>query len=1101
MEKPLKILLLEDNPIDAEIIQRRLLKEKTNCEFFIATNKKIFLRGLEEFFPDVILSDNSLPQLNAIEALKLTRRQYPHIPFILVTGTVSDEYAADVIKAGADDYILKDRTTRLPAAINAALKQRAIKKEIADYKYALDESADVTITDQRGIIIYANENFCRISQYSAEELIGKDHRITNSGYHPASFIKNLWVTIARGRNWHGEFRNKAKDGSFYWEDTTVVPFLDQKGKPYQYLAIRADITKRKEAEEELLQSERKLKEAQAIAHISNWEVDLEQHTNTWSDEFYSIYGLTKGEVQPSPEFFLSFMHPDDASYAQKIVGDAFATSKDSSFEFRFIRKDGIIRHGRSEWRFEFNKTGKPVRLYGILQDITERKIAEQELQTAHNRLSFHIDNAPLGFIEWDEQIRPKTWSKRAEEIFGWTEEEIISGQVDWITKVYEGDQPWVSKISEQLVSGELEKNHLQHRNYTRDGRVIWCDWFNSVLKDENGKVISILSLVQDITERKKAEEEIIKSEEQYKDLVDNINDLICTHDLDGLVLSVNKAAEELIGHKFDPKENLNIKDILDPDKKNMFDVYITELKKKGHVQGLMKVKSFTGKSHIWEYKNSLKTTGTKTAIVRGYARDITESRKAEEELSRNELRFRTLTSNAPVGIFQTDAAGKTIYVNEMWMKITGLTFDRAMGDGWLEILHPDDKEKEIKQWLNRSKKGLESSSEFRLLDKKGNTRWVIGKATPLFNTNQQVTGYIGTLTDITERKKADELLKESNKRYEFVNKATQDTIWEWDYRTNKGRWGDGIMTTFGYSADKLNYGENWMDEYVHPDDKERVSKETRNCIKNNLQFCQHEYRFLCADGAYKYVFDRGYILYDENKKPYRMFGAMTDLTEKKRLERELAEQQMKQQKLITETIIQTQEKERNELGRELHDNINQILATVKMYLGLAKAKENVTVDLVGQSFEYVTEAMEEIRKLSHSLVAPSLDISLKEALEELAGNANLFNDLQVQLVFDEKYNEKDIDKNKELMFYRIVQEQMNNIIKYAKAGKVVITLKTDDDVLVLSVADDGVGFDVTQKSKGIGLKNISSRVEFYSGNMNIISSPGQGCTLEVFVPC
>jgi two-component system, NarL family, sensor histidine kinase UhpB len=358
------------------------------------------------------------------------------------------------------------------------------------------------------------------------------------------------------------------------------------------------------------------------------------------------------------------------------------------------------------------------------------------------------------------------------------------------------------------------------------------------------------------------------------------------------------------------------------------------------------------------------------------------------------------------------------------------------------------------------------------------------------------------MQDITERKEAAEEITKSHERYEFVNKATQDTIWEWDYHTNKGKWGEGIITTFGYSEDKLNYGESWVDEYVHPEDKERLFKKIQGCIENSLQNCQNEYRFRCADGTYKYVFDRGFILYDEKDKPYRMIGAMTDVTEKKRLERELVEQQIKQQKLITETIIQTQEKERNELGRELHDNINQILATVKMYLGMAKAKENVSVDLVGQSYEYVNEAMEEIRKLSHSLVAPSIgDIGLKEVLQGLVEDANLLNDLQVQLLFDEKYNEMDIDKNKELMFYRIVQEQMNNIAKYAKANKVVISFKTDDDILILSVADDGVGFDSSQKSKGIGLKNISSRVEFYSGNMNIISAPGLGCTLEVFIPC
>ncbi|MEO7922904.1 MAG: PAS domain-containing protein [Chitinophagaceae bacterium] len=351
-----------------------------------------------------------------------------------------------------------------------------------------------------------------------------------------------------------------------------------------------------------------------------------------------------------------------------------------------------------------------------------------------------------------------------------------------------------------------------------------------------------------------------------------------------------------------------------------------------------------------------------------------------------------------------------------------------------------------------------------------------------------------------ERKKMVEKLRQINERYEFVNKATLDTIWEWNFGQEQGTWGDGIVSTFGYTAQELQYGHEWIKKYIHPEDKARVTTGLRASIEANNQNWQDEYRFRCADGFYKYVYDRGFILYDEKGEASRMIGAMTDITEKMILEKELAEKERAQQKLITEVTIQAQEKERNQLGKELHDNINQVLATIKMFLGLSMEKEGMRPDLIRRSLSNVNYAIEEIRKLSKSLVAPSLgDIGLADALQELADEINLSGQLQVELVNDlnKQYT---MDKNMELMLYRIAQEQLNNIRKYAKAGKAVITIRTESGSLFFSVADNGIGFDPGTKAKGIGLKNISSRVDFYSGTMQLIAAPGQGCTIKINIP-
>ncbi|HRF96474.1 MAG TPA: PAS domain S-box protein, partial [Aggregatilineales bacterium] len=179
-------------------------------------------------------------------------------------------------------FIARDitETQRATEQIREALK------EVEDYRFAMDQSAIVAFTDQTGKITYVNDLFCKVSKYSREELIGQDHRIINSGYHSKEFIRDIWVTIANGKVWHGEIRNKAKDGSYYWVDTTIIPTLNDEGKPIQYIAIRYEITARKEQEFEI---QKRAVELQTVA-----EVSVEASSNLdITDLLFKVSNLTK----------------------------------------------------------------------------------------------------------------------------------------------------------------------------------------------------------------------------------------------------------------------------------------------------------------------------------------------------------------------------------------------------------------------------------------------------------------------------------------------------------------------------------------------------------------------------------------------------------------------------------------------------------------------------------------------------------------------------------------------------------------------------------------------------------------------------------------
>ncbi len=388
--KEYKILHVEDSPGDSDLVRRQLQKGTFTFTYTIVDTKESYIQAIAELNPDVILCDHALPQFDSYTALEIYKGLKLEIPFILVTGSVSEEYAVEMIKNGIDDYLLKTNLQRLPLAIEGAL--------------------------------YKREN-----------------------------------------------ERKVREGI-----------------------------------KKLEQNELRMREAQRIAHLGNWEIDFATGISLWSEETCSIYGLSYEDNVQNFEVWLSFIHPDDLEYVMREVEESQRKLSDSILFHRIVLRDGSVKHIYSESKYKF-EDGKPIGMYGIAQDITDQKIAEENLRKSEEQFRLISENVADMIAVLDLNGMRLYVSPSYKAVFG----ELPQIGSDSFESIHPEDREKDRQVFQETTrTGAGYKS--EYRLLLQDGTIRFMEAHGSVIRNGKGEISQVVVVSRDITEKKQLENQFLR---------------------------------------------------------------------------------------------------------------------------------------------------------------------------------------------------------------------------------------------------------------------------------------------------------------------------------------------------------------------------------------------------------------------------------------------------------------------------------------------------------------------------------------------------------------------------------------------------------------
>ncbi len=625
----------------------------------------------------------------------------------------------------------------------------------------------IMATDLEGRIIYWSKGAEALYGYRAEEVMGELVTFIVKPESEAEELERLQIVRETG-SWYGEYRQVRKDGAEFWADTHITLVMDEDGNPSGMIGIDRDITARKRAEAALHEREELLADAQRIAHLGSWEMDVATGESRWSDEFFRICGYEPGAVEANSEVGMQLIHPDDRASTEAALQRTLESGAPYHVEKRVVRPSGEVRDVVASAEVVRDAAGEPVKLVGTLLDITDRKRAEGALRRSEELYQEAQRIAHLGSWEMDIATSESVWSDEFFRICGYEPGSIKPTAEIGFEIIHPDDRERAAAhVGHAIETGE--PYDIEKRIVRPDGTVRWVHSIGEVIYDDQGEPLKLIGSFHDITEQKRVAEALRESEEKYRTLFEAAQIGIVTVNRAEEIETINPFVCDWLGYSEETLLDLTIADISFPEDLEKERQLLQEMWE-GERDFVHLEKRYLTKQGevVWGdlVTNVVYDAQGNFRFGLGMVVDITARKRVEAALRRREQELSTLVENADDTIVRFDTELRYTYCNPAVERNLGVPITRFLDKTPREI----GMESESAEFIMRTLRRVLETGESEVVEQRYTTprglRYYHTHIVPERNPEGQIESLLAISRDITERKQAEEALREANRGLE-----------------------------------------------------------------------------------------------------------------------------------------------------------------------------------------------------------------------------------------------------------------------------------------------------------------------------------------------